>query len=157
MKRTVTTLFLCTLLVAVALATVNFKQHKDPTFTDLGLTLSASGALSGLGNFDVTIILDADGFPTTVCKAPGGGNESPGQNPASFDIPAGTLTVSAADIKNGNLSFAVMTGTPAQPTAADANCPNPNWDAEIKDVTFTSATITVIQNGQVVLQQTFPL
>lgn len=156
MKRTATTILLCSLLVAVAFAAVNFKQHKDPTFTDLGLTLSASGALSGLGNFDVTIILDAEGFPTTVCTNQGG-NEAPGQNPADFDIPAGTLTVSASDIKNGNLSFTTMTGTPAQPTAQEAGCPNPNWDAEIRDVTFTSATITVIQNGVVVLQQTFPL
>jgi hypothetical protein len=138
--------------VALA-ANVHFKD--GPFFTDEGTTLSASGALAGLGNKDVTITLTATGTASSITCTNKGGKVAPGQNKPRVTT-IGQQSIPVTEIKNGNVSFDLETAQPFV-TAKQAGCPNNNWTATVDDVDFTSATITVVQGGKVVLKETFSL
>ncbi len=123
----------------------------EPSFTDNGLTLSASGDLAGLGNADVLITITAVADPTGLCTNPGDQSKVPGQNPAPVEV-TGSVSIPASEIKNGNTPFVVTTDAPASPIPGAPDCPNPGWTETITDMAFTSATITVEQpEGTVVL------
>ena len=68
---------LAVLMVAPVLA-ANPHFVKGPTFSDLGTTLQATGSIAGLGNEDVTIVLDAVGVAEVTCTNKGG-TQAPGK------------------------------------------------------------------------------
>jgi hypothetical protein len=149
-------LLVLVLLLIVAIpasaASVHLKGGKnaEPDFYDYGLTLEASGALSGLGNGDVLITIVAMADVTSTCTN-NGGNAAPGQNPAPITV-EGSVSIPEEEIKNGNTPFTVVTEAPSTEIEGAPDCPNPNWTETIDDLAFTYATITVEQpEGTVVL------
>jgi hypothetical protein len=151
---------LVSVLVALALtmslaagSSVHLKGGKNakPSFTDNGLSLSATGALSGLGNGDIQVTLVAAANVTSTCTNPAGATQPPGQNPAPITV-SGGQSIPASEIKNGTVNFNVTTNAPASTIAGAPDCPNPQWTEAISDLAFTSATITIEQPpGNVVL------
>jgi hypothetical protein len=150
MRRTVIVLTaLSTLVLGGAPASRAANPHykppsSGPSFIDNGLTLTANGALAGLGNQDIRINLSATGNPIATCTNPSGKNQPPGQNPAPVAL-TGTQAVPANEIKNGNVTFSVTTSAPATPIPGAPDCPNPQWTETITDVSFTTAVVKVEQ------------
>lgn len=140
-------LFALALTAAPASAAVKF--HSGPTFTDQGTTLNVTGNVSGLGNQDLTVILDATGTADVTCTNPAG-NVAPGQR--TTVNASGTQT--GIQPKNGRATFDVTTLEPG-PLDPAVVCPNRKWTATITDVRFTSATLTLIQGGATIFTQKY--
>lgn len=131
--------------MAASASSVHLKggANAEPTFVDNGLSLRASGELSGLGNADVLVTLSAQADVTATCSNRGG-NQAPGQNPAPLTV-TGSQAIPASEVKNGTTPFSVVTVAPDPTIAGAPDCPNPNWTETIQDLAFTSAVITVEQ------------
>jgi hypothetical protein len=130
---------------AASASSVHLKggANAEPSFSDNGLSLAASGELSGLGNGDVLVTLTAQADVTATCTNQGG-NQAPGQNPAPLTV-IGSQAIPASEIKNGTTPFSVVTVAPDPTIAGAPDCPNPNWTETIEDLAFSSAVITVEQ------------
>ena len=124
----------------------HLKGRNPISFTDNGLTLTATVSYAGLGNFDTLQVLDATANPTATCTNPAGATQPPGQNPAPVDV-TGATAVPAGDIKNGNVTIATTTSPPVTPIPGAPDCPNPRWTEAITDMAFTSATISLFQDA----------
>ena len=123
----------------------NVHIKAGPFFVDNGITLTETGSLAGLGNADVIINMTATANPIATCTNPAGQTQPPGRNPASVAVAANPLSIPASEIKNGNVSFTLMTNPPVTPIAGAPECPNSQWTEAITDLQFTSATLTVQQ------------
>jgi len=128
----------------------HLKGNHPLSFTDNGLTLTGTASYAGLGNFDTVQTLTATGQPTATCTNPAGATQPPGHNPAQVTL-TGSTAVPASDIKNGNVTITTTTDPPVTPIAGAPDCPNPMWTENITDVAFTSATITLSQQGATVI------
>jgi hypothetical protein len=126
-------------------ASPHLKGRNPVSFTDNGLTLTATVSYAGLGNFDTLQVLTATGNTTTTCTNPAGATQPPGQNPGPVTV-VGATPVPAGDIKNGNVTITTTTDSPVTPIPGAPDCPNPNWTEDITDVSFTSATIRLFQD-----------
>lgn len=142
----IATMALIGLFAEQALAGNPHLKGRNPiSFTDNGLTLTATVSYAGLGNFDTLQVLTARGGTTSTCTN-AGGHQAPGQNPAPVST-AGETAIPAGDIKNGNVTITTSTEAPASPVPGAPGCPNPGWTEEITDVSFTAATIRLFQDS----------
>lgn len=122
--------------------------NNSPICTDEGTTVLCDGKVAGLGGTTFEILVEADGVAEVECRNPGG-NVAPGQD-TSVEV-AGT-TGPLPTPRNGNYDFEVETVTPSVP--ATPACPNRSWTAEVVDVTFTTAVLSLFEDGVLVDQET---
>jgi hypothetical protein len=107
--------------------------NAEPSFTDGGLLLSASGALSGLGNGDVVLTLEATGNVTSTCTNKGG-TAAPGQNPAPITL-TGTEEIGSGSERDDTVQ---RLDRVARPPSRARRMPN-STGRVVGDIAFTSA------------------
>jgi len=105
-------------------------------------SLIASGTLSRLGPTDVTVTLDASGIPVITCIN-NGDNTAPGQTSPKITA-SGSQFIDGDNIsKNGKAPYKTETVDPETLPWDVAGCPNSNWTAQIDNILWTDATVTV--------------
>jgi hypothetical protein len=120
---------------------------------DLG-SLIATGYAGGLGNTDVTIVLDASGVPAVTCTNYGG-NSVPGQSsPKIFATGQQTLLGDDPIRKNGKSAFFTETDDPETIAWDAAGCPNSSWTGHVDFIFWTEATILVYDTATGTLLKT---
>ena len=113
-----------------------------PVCTDIGTQVQCTGKVAGLGGTTFEITIEAEGIATVVCINPAG-NRAPGQDTA-VTVEGGTGPLPTP--RNGQFVFSITTDAPA-PLPPTPTCPNVQWTPEIVDVTFTTATLTLFEDG----------
>jgi hypothetical protein len=123
-----------------------------PSCTDIGTQVTCTGAVAGLGGTTFEITIEADGTASVECTNPGG-NVAPGQD-TSLTV-EGT-TGPQPTPRNGRYNFSITTDSP-DPLPPTPTCPNDQWEANVVDVTFTTATLTLYEDGVQVDQVVVPV
>ena len=115
-------------------------------------SLIAKGTLTGLGNQDVSVVIDASGIPAITCIN-SGGNRVPGQSSPKVSASGSQfLDGDSAVRKNGKSPFGVETEDPEFIPWNEAGCPNSNWTGHIDFIFWTDATISIYDANTQVLQ-----
>jgi hypothetical protein len=147
MKRSIARLLIATVAALSLLTTFGgtaFAQSGHfvgtPTCTDIGTQVQCSGKVAGLGGTTFTIMVSAQGTASVTCTNPAG-NVAPGQ---SFTTTVTGTSGPFSTPRNGQAPFTVRS---TAPTAPAGSCPNPKWTATVTDVTFTTATITLLEDS----------
>jgi hypothetical protein len=123
-----------------------------PTCTDEGTTVLCTGKVAGLGGTTFEIRISAAGIASVECTNPGG-NVAPGQDTA---VNVAGTTGPLPTPRNGQFVFRIQTDEPPQPPPTPT-CPNDMWEANIVDVTFTTATLTLFEDNVQTDQVTVPV
>jgi hypothetical protein len=113
-----------------------------PTCTDQGTTVQCSGKVAGLGGTTFEIRVSATGTASVTCTNPAG-NVAPGQ---SFTATSTGTGGPMQTPRNGQVSFSLSSTTPVAPPRS---CPNSKWTASVNDVSFTTATLTLLEDNVV--------
>jgi hypothetical protein len=122
-----------------------------PRCLDMVTQVVCSGKVAGLGGttFEIEVVVPATAI--VECRNPGG-NIAPGQDTTI------TTTGSTGPLptpRNGQFRFLVTTEPPVVPNFP--TCPNRQWTAEIVDVVFGDATVSLREDGVLVEQVTVPV
>jgi hypothetical protein len=149
-----------TVLAVVALPAIATAQsghfitggNNAPTCTDIGTQVMCTGKVAGLGGTTFEITIEADGIASVECRNPGG-NVAPGQDTA---VTVEGSTDPLPTPRNGRYNFSITTDDP-EPLPPTPTCPNPQWTAEIVDVAFTTATLSLYEDGVLTDQVTVPV
>jgi hypothetical protein len=149
MRRTGTiAVFMVVLLGLIAPAAVATSGHfltggnNAPRCFDRGTYVECSGKVAGLGGTEFQITIEAPGTAIVECENPGG-NVAPGQDTSV------TATGSSGPLRtprNGQYTFRNL-GTDPVTVANYPTCPNPQWTAHVIDVVFTTATLSLFEDG----------
>jgi hypothetical protein len=115
-----------------------------PVCTDIGTQVRCVGKVAGLGGTTFEITVEASGNATVECTNPGG-NVAPGQDTA---VTVAGTTDPQPTPRNGQFRFRITSDDP-EPLPATPTCPNEQWTPNIVDVTFTTATLTLLEGGVV--------
>jgi hypothetical protein len=150
MKRILAIILLSVLAIFGFSATPAFAQSghfltgggNAPSCTDIGLQVECDGKVAGLGGTTFTITVQAAGIATVECVNPAG-NHAPGQDTA---VTVAGTTGPLPTPRNGAFVFSITTDSPA-PLPPTPTCPNAQWTAVITDVTFTTATLSLFEDG----------
>jgi hypothetical protein len=110
--------------------------------TDIGTQVECSGKVAGLGGTTFEITIEADGIATVECFNPAG-HRAPGQDTA---VTVEGSTDPLPTPRNGQYLFTITTDDP-DPLPSTPTCPNDKWTPVIVDVTFTTATLSLYEDG----------
>ncbi len=115
-------------------------------------SLIAKGTLTGLGNQDVSVVIDASGIPAISCIN-NGGNTVPGQSSPRVSASGNQFLDGDSPVrKNGKSPFGVETEDPEFIPWNEAGCPNAQWIGHIDFIFWTDATISIYDAATQVLQ-----
>jgi hypothetical protein len=145
MKNKISSLLITTLLVLLMVSPVSAGPAIGLRSVQFSLgSLIASGYAIGLGNTDVTVVLNASGERADVFCVNNGGSIVPGHSSPKIDaVGIDTLAGNDANRKNGKAPFTTETSDFIPWYLA--GCPNANWVGQIDFVYWTEATLTVHQ------------
>lgn len=116
--------------------------NNTPSCTDTGTQVQCTGKVAGLGGTTFEITVEAQGIATVTCTNPGG-NVAPGQD-TSVTVEGTTSPLPTP--RNGQFIFSITSDDPA-PLPPTPTCPNVQWTPTITDVSFTTATLSLFENG----------